>query len=140
MVSSRLIVHPKNSSSGTIDQFKYYSLMYYNLSNNICLYPIGSISSMWIITFTIPTFFTFYKRQGSDLNFFNPSSRFIVLMYSLNPYHAVFKIHYIHSIISYLSWYVYSSLSAYANTGRIFRWIYSYRVAYKNTISEYMNW
>ena len=121
LVSLCLIVSPKASSSGPIDKFPYYSLIYYNVSNNTCLSPIGSISSTWIMKIEIPSLFTMYKRQGSDLNFFNTSFRFIFLMYSSNPYRALLKIQYTHTFSSHLLLYVYSSLSAYVNTGRIFR-------------------
>ena len=92
LVSSRLIVHPKNSSSGPIDQVTYSLLIHYNVSNNTCLSPIIRISYTCKMRIAIPSLFTMYKRQGSYLHFFNSSFRVIFLMYYLNTNRAVFKI------------------------------------------------
>ena len=80
-LSSCLIVHTTNSSSGPIDQVTYSLLIHYNVSNNTCLSPIIRISYTCKMRIAIPSLFTMYKRQGSYLHFFNSSFRVIFLMY-----------------------------------------------------------
>ena len=64
LVRSRLIVHPKNSSSSPVKRVTYYFLMHSTVLINAGLSPIDIISYTYMVPITVLISFTIYKRQG----------------------------------------------------------------------------
>ena len=104
-MTSLLILHPKKSSSSSIDQVTYYFLIHSIVFVNAGLSTIDRVLSTCTMPIAVPISFNLYNRQGSVLNFLNPALRVIVLMYSFNHQRYACTRTYIDFISVNIYWY-----------------------------------
>ena len=84
LVRSRLIIHPKKSSSVSINIVTYYFLVHSIVSISSGLSHFSSVSYVYTMTIVVQSSFTTYNRPLSLLHCLNPYLRVIVLMYYLD--------------------------------------------------------